>query len=36
MTGTGGIPGGWAYQVGDEAFEVQGHRLIAEALARCG
>ncbi|MET7401487.1 phosphotransferase [Dactylosporangium sp. NPDC005572] len=23
----------WAYQVGDEAFEAQGHRMIAEALA---
>lgn len=23
----------WAYQVGDEAFERQGHRMIAEALA---
>jgi len=23
----------WAYQVGDEAFEQQGHRMIAEALA---
>jgi Ser/Thr protein kinase RdoA (MazF antagonist) len=22
----------WAYQVGDEAFEAQGHRMIAEAL----
>ena len=23
----------WAYQVGDEAFEAQGHRMLAEALA---
>lgn len=23
----------WAYQVGDEAFEAQGHRMVAEALA---
>jgi hypothetical protein len=23
----------WAYQVGDEAFEMQGHRMISEALA---
>lgn len=22
----------WAHQVGDEAFENQGHRMIAEAL----
>ena len=25
----------WAYQVGVEAFEAQGHRMIAEALAAC-
>jgi hypothetical protein len=25
----------WAYQVGDESFEEQGHRMIAEALASC-
>lgn len=25
----------WAHQVGDEAFERQGHRMIAEALADC-
>lgn len=25
----------WAYQVGDELFEEQGHRMIAEALASC-
>ncbi len=25
----------WAYQVGDERFEQQGHRMIAEALADC-
>ncbi|MEV2237478.1 phosphotransferase [Micromonospora sp. NPDC049891] len=24
----------WAYRVGDQAFEAQGHRMIAEALAR--
>lgn len=24
----------WAYQVGDEGFEAQGHRMIADALAR--
>jgi hypothetical protein len=23
----------WAHRVGDEAFEAQGHRMIAEALA---
>ena len=23
----------WAFQVGDEAFEAQGHRMIAESLA---
>lgn len=23
----------WAYQIGEEAFEQQGHRMIAEALA---
>ncbi|WBB53057.1 phosphotransferase [Verrucosispora sp. WMMD573] len=23
----------WAYRVGDEAFEAQGHRMITEALA---
>lgn len=22
----------WAYQVGDEAFEKQGHRMLAETL----
>jgi hypothetical protein len=22
----------WAYQMGDEEFEAQGHRMIAEAL----
>jgi aminoglycoside/choline kinase family phosphotransferase len=26
---------GWAYQVGDEKFEAQGHRMIAEALSAC-
>ena len=26
----------WAYQVGDEAFEAQGHRMIAEALTATG
>lgn len=26
----------WAYQVGDESFEQQGHRMIAEALASHG
>ncbi|MFE5340288.1 phosphotransferase family protein [Isoptericola sp. NPDC056578] len=26
----------WAYQVGDDAFEAQGHRLVAEALADAG
>ena len=25
----------WAFRVGDEAFEQQGHRRIAEALADC-
>jgi Ser/Thr protein kinase RdoA (MazF antagonist) len=25
----------WAYRVGDEAFERQGHRMLAEALAAC-
>jgi len=25
----------WAYRVGDEAFEAQGHRMIAEALTKC-
>jgi hypothetical protein len=24
----------WAHQVGDEPFEQQGHRMIAEALER--
>lgn len=26
----------WAYQVGDDAFEAQGHRLVAEVLADAG
>jgi hypothetical protein len=26
----------WAYQVGDEPFEQQGHRMIVEALAGTG
>lgn len=26
----------WAYQVGDEAFEAQGHRMIVDALAQFG
>jgi len=24
----------WAYRVGDESFEAQGHRMIADALGR--
>ena len=26
----------WAYQVGDEAFEAQGHRMVAAVLAEAG
>jgi hypothetical protein len=26
----------WAYQVGDELFEAEGHRMIAEALSASG
>ena len=25
----------WAYQVGDEPFEKQGHRMLQDALRRC-